>query len=74
MEDSSTAAVSDALSEITRKERRALLGVSTLCIAITHANLVPTKISALGIEADTKLVTPASLAADARFSQVMSDF
>lgn len=52
MEDSSTAAVSDALSEITRKERRALLGVSTLCIAITHANLVPTKISALGIEAD----------------------
>ena len=50
MKATASTAVSDALSDITRRERRTLLGVSTLCVAVVHANLVPTKISALGID------------------------
>lgn len=50
MKKSAAILVSDCLSEVTRKERRSLLGVSTLGIVMTHANLVPTKISALGVE------------------------
>lgn len=37
------------LSEITRKERRTLLAVSALVIALRYSNLVPTQITALGI-------------------------
>ncbi len=42
--------LSDPLSEQTRKERRLLLIVSLLSLAMTKAGLVPQKISALGIE------------------------
>lgn len=42
--------VYDPLSEVTRKERRLLLGMSTIGIAIVRTGLLPTKISALGIE------------------------
>jgi len=40
----------DPLSEVTRRERRALLGVSALSIAMSITHLIPTKISALGVE------------------------
>jgi len=40
----------DPLSEVTRKERRMLLGISMLGVAIAKTGLVPSKISALGIE------------------------
>lgn len=43
-------AVRDPLTEVTRKERRALLGMSVLGIALVKTGFVPTKISALGIE------------------------
>ncbi len=42
--------LSDPLSEQTRKERRLLLIVSLLSLAMTKAGLVPQKINALGIE------------------------
>ena len=50
MKKSAAILVSDCLSEVTRKERRSLLGISMLGIVITQAELVPTKISALGVE------------------------
>ena len=40
----------DPLTELTRKERRSLLGVGILGVAIAKTGIVPTKISALGIE------------------------
>jgi hypothetical protein len=40
----------DPLSEVTRKERTALLAVSAVAIVISTTGLIPTKISALGIE------------------------
>ena len=40
----------DPLSEVTRKERLYLLGTSMVGIAILRTGLVPTQISALGIE------------------------
>jgi len=40
----------DPLTETTRKERRVLLGVSALGIALVKVPLVPTKFSALGLE------------------------
>jgi len=40
----------DPLSDVTRKERRTLLGVSALGIVMVKTGLVPTKISALGID------------------------
>lgn len=40
----------DALSDVTRKERRYLLGISLLGIALEKTGLVPSKISGLGIE------------------------
>lgn len=40
----------DPLSEVTRKERRMLLGISALGIVIVKSGLVPAKVSALGIE------------------------
>ena len=52
MKKSAAILVSDCLGEVTRKERRSLLGISMLSIAMTHAKLVPTKISALGVDFD----------------------
>ena len=40
----------DPLSEVTRKERKMLLGASILGVALVKTGLVPTKISALGVE------------------------
>ena len=40
----------DPLSEVTRTERRNLLGVSAIGIVIARSGLVPSKITALGIE------------------------
>jgi len=42
----------DPLDSVTRKERRLLLGVSVLAIAIVKTGLIPTKIEALGVEFD----------------------
>lgn len=42
--------LADPLSEVTRKERRFFLGVSILGITLVQTGLVPSKISALGIE------------------------
>jgi hypothetical protein len=38
------------LTEVTRKERRLLLGISAIGIVIVKTGLVPSKISALGID------------------------
>jgi len=40
----------DPLSEVTRKERRTLLGASAIGVLILRTGLVPSKIAALGIE------------------------
>ena len=40
----------DPLSEVTRKERRFLLGLSFISIVLTWTGRIPTKIPALGIE------------------------
>lgn len=40
----------DPLSEVTRKERRALLGLAVLGVALVKVPLVPEKFSALGID------------------------
>lgn len=40
----------DPLAEVTRKERRSLLGVSMLGIAIALADLVPTEIAGFGVK------------------------
>jgi hypothetical protein len=40
----------DPLSEVTRKERRLLLGVSLLGVALVQTGLLPTEISALGVK------------------------
>ncbi|GAB3754198.1 hypothetical protein [Lysobacter olei] len=42
--------ISDPLSDVTRKERRMLLGLDVLAIFVSTTGLVPTKISALGVE------------------------
>jgi len=42
--------IRDPLSDVTRKERKFLMGVSIVGITIVKAGLVPSKISALGIE------------------------
>src|SRR5437762_2235765 len=42
--------IRDPLSEVTRKERRFLLGISIIAIALVRTGLVPSRISALGIE------------------------
>ena len=44
--------VRDPLSEVTRRERTTLLGVSAIGIIIAKSGLVPSKISALGIDFD----------------------
>jgi hypothetical protein len=46
-------AIRDPLCEVTRKERRLLLGVSIIGIAQAKTGLVPQKISSLGIEFTT---------------------
>jgi hypothetical protein len=40
----------DPLSQVTRNERRSLLGVSAIGIMIVKTGLIPSRISALGIE------------------------
>lgn len=40
----------DPLSEVTRKERRSLLGISIMGIAIAQAGLIPTEVSSLGVK------------------------
>lgn len=40
----------DPLSQVTRAERRTLLGVSALAILMVQSGLIPTRISALGVE------------------------
>ncbi len=40
----------DPLSEVTRRERRSLLGVAVLGVAITKAGLLPAEISSLGVK------------------------
>ena len=47
------AKLKDPLAEITRKERKALLVIATLAIAIVEAGLLPTRINAFGIELET---------------------
>ncbi|KKK62723.1 hypothetical protein LCGC14_3001480 [marine sediment metagenome] len=42
--------VKDPLSEVARKDRRALLGISVIGIVIVKANIMPTKLTAFGIE------------------------
>jgi|ERR1051325_334344 hypothetical protein len=52
-------ALGEPLSELTRQERRYLLGVSIIGITLVRTGLVPSKISALGVEfsrADQKAV------------------
>src|SRR5436305_2954409 len=46
----SEATLRDPLSEVTRKERRTLLGVAALGIVVAKAGIVPSRISALGVE------------------------
>jgi len=40
----------DPLSEVTRRERRALLGLSMLGLALVKVPLIPSKVAAFGIE------------------------
>jgi TRAP-type C4-dicarboxylate transport system permease small subunit len=42
----------DPLSEVTRQERKTLLGVCAIVITIAKTGLIPSKISALGVEFD----------------------
>jgi hypothetical protein len=42
--------ISDPLSDVTRKERRALLGLSAAAIVVAKTGLLPTKIANLGVE------------------------
>lgn len=42
----------DPLSEATRRERKALLGLSLLAIVIMKANLIPSELSAFGLTID----------------------
>jgi hypothetical protein len=46
----SSGLIRDPLSEVARKERRALLGISALGTIRVKANILPQKISALGID------------------------
>ncbi|MDP1946488.1 MAG: hypothetical protein Q8L77_03220 [Nitrospirota bacterium] len=45
-----TVLLQDPLSEVTRKERRTLLGLSILSLAVVNAHLVPSEINALGMK------------------------
>jgi hypothetical protein len=46
--------ISDPLSQVTRNERRSLLGFSALVIFVTQTGLIPTKIEALGVNFEPK--------------------
>lgn len=43
----------DPLSDVSRKERRMLLGLSMLSLFFTHGGALPTKFTALGVELST---------------------
>ena len=43
-------ALQDPLSDVTRRERKVLLGVSAIALVVSQTGMVPTKLSALGIE------------------------
>lgn len=43
-------ALADPLSEVTRRERKLLLGLSVVSLIVVKTGLIPTKISALGVE------------------------
>jgi hypothetical protein len=49
-ETPSSVRIRDPLSNVTRKERKFLLGISVICITIVKANIFPSKISVLGVE------------------------
>lgn len=60
----------DPLSEITRRERRYLLGVAFVSIIVARAGLVPTEISNLGItfsEVDRSIILKAAATAISYF-------
>ena len=42
----------DPLSEVTRRERKALLGLSLLAVVVMKANLIPSELSAFGLKID----------------------
>lgn len=46
------AALGDPLREVTRKNRRSLLGVSLIALVVSEAGLLPQKIEALGLSFD----------------------
>jgi hypothetical protein len=50
--DPAQIALEDALRDITRKERRNLIGFAAMGLFIAQAGLVPSRISALGIDFD----------------------
>ena len=50
VESTIESSLGDPLTELTRKERKALLGVAILGVAIAQTGIVPAKINALGIE------------------------
>lgn len=43
------ALLKDPLSEVARKERRSLLGISIIAVLIGHTSLIPQKIESLGV-------------------------
>ena len=50
LQDRGDVPLQDPLRDVTRKERRALLGVSTVAIAVAKTGLLPTEIVALGVK------------------------
>jgi len=52
-EHTKDSSLTDPLSEVTRKERRMLLGLSVLGIFFVKAGALPSKISTLGIDLET---------------------
>lgn len=53
-EDPDLLRLRDPLSEVTRKERRGLLGVSLLSVAVALSGLLPREIAALGVKLEAK--------------------
>lgn len=45
--------LADPLSEVTRRERKYLLGISVIGLFVSYSGAIPTKIAALGIELTT---------------------
>lgn len=50
-----TLVFTDPLTEVTRKERRSLLGISVATVVLTETGLYPTRIQVLGMDLDTAL-------------------